>query len=187
MKYRWMLTRFKTLIIAARKQNIATSKALVPASLVFIIIVFSFSVHTVVRQHQQSKLQSESGEFIDKAITLISANWNYLETQSLLSFTLINQIKNENINIFKNFSHLGKLTMKTSPVRLESNPRPDDLDIEDYYPVIQSYKTIATYKNGQAIFLINLGYQDKSPVITFINIDAIYNSNIGFVDSDEVL
>jgi len=139
---------------------------------VFLVLVISFSIYSVIRKHQQSQIQVAASPLIEKAVRVISGNWNYLETQSLMSNTLIRQI-GDNINILDNFSRLGKLISQDKPIYLKTNPAPHTATS----PVVVSYKVLATFENGQAIFLFNLADQNGAPTINYANIDAVYNIN----------
>ena len=190
MTFRWMPIIFKRLArldILSRLVNNAWFKAnqekiLASTGSVFLIFVISFSIYTVIRKNQQSEIQDAAGPLIEKAVSTISGNWHYLDTQPLMSNVLIRQT-GHNINILENFSRLGKLISQDKPVYLKTDPAPNT----DTTSMIVSYKVLATFENGQAIFLFNLADQDGVAAINYINIDAVYNINTRLTLSTEQL
>lgn len=159
-------SHLKTSII--NKLNIEKTATI--AGSFFLVFVIMFSLYSVIRKNQQRQLQSLANEFLIKSISSIANNWDYSETRSSYSNKLIQNIENNNIHIFSSFSRLGKFVSNEKPILLDNNPAPPDSN-----PTIKvSYKVLATFEYGQAIFLFNLIDQKEVPVINFINIDAIY-------------
>lgn len=155
------------------KNTINIEKIVTITGSFFLVLIIFFSIYTVIRKNQQAQLQSTARDFIEKSISSISDNWHYLETQSLFSNSSIRKIGKNNTHIFNKFSRLGKLITHEKPEFLNNNPSPVNNDSS----VSVSYKVLATFENGQAIFLFNLANHDETTVINFINIDAIYNIN----------
>ncbi len=180
MIFRWMSIIFKRLtrleIFSRLKNNIWLKenhkKILSTSGAVFLIFIISFSIYTVIRKNQQSQIQISAAPLIEKAVDTISDKWNYLDTQSLLSNILIRKV-GHNIHILENFSRLGKLISQDKPLRLETDPAPYTATTS----IIISYKVLATFENGQAVFLFNLADQDGIAAINYLNIDAVYNIN----------
>ncbi len=136
----------------------------------FLMFIIAFSLYSIIRKNQQRQLQSTASEFLVKSISSIANNWDYSETKSAYSDELIQNIENNNVRIFNSFSRLGKFVSSEEPVPLDANPAPANSDL-----IIKvSYKVLATFENGQALFLFNLIDQGGTPVINFINIDAVY-------------
>jgi len=190
MIFRWIPIIFKRLTrldIFSRLNNNAWLKAhkakiFSITGAAFLVFVISFSIYTAIRKSQQSHIQTAAAPLIKKAVNAISGNWNYLDTQSLMSNVLIRQIGN-NINILENFSRLGKLISQDKPVFLKTDPAP----YTDTTSMIVSYKVLATFENGQAVFLFNLADQGGVAAINYINIDAVYNINTRLSLSTEQL
>jgi len=139
---------------------------------IFLIFVITFSLYTVIRKNQLVQIQVVAGPVIEKAVKIISEKWSYLEIKSLLSQSLIKQV-NQSSDILKKFSQLGKLISQGEPVYLEIDPAPQFSTLA----VTVSYKVVALFENGQAVFLFNLVDENDVPVITYANIDAVYNIN----------
>lgn len=157
-------------------------KILSTSGAVFLIFIISFSIYTVIRKNQQSQIQISAAPLIEKAVDTISDKWNYLDTQSLLSNILIRKV-GQNIHILENFSRLGKLISQDKPLQLETDPAPYTATTS----IIVSYKVLATFENGQAVFLFNLADQNGIAAINYINIDAVYNINTRLPLSTEQL
>jgi len=154
----------------------------------FLIIVISFSLYSVIKKYQQTQLHSTANDVIEKTISSITKNWDYNDAKTLFSTALREQAdnssNNNNSNIFKNFSRLGKLTLNSKPVLLDYNPAPD----YDSLAVTVSYKIVAVFQNGHATFLVNLTSNSDASMIDFINIDAVYNINTPFsTETDELV
>lgn len=188
MTLRWMSIIFKRLIrpdILPGLDNSAWLKAhqakiFSITGSVFLVFVISFSLYSVIRKNQQSQLQVAAGPLIEKTVNAISGNWNYLDTQSLITNNLIQKIGN-NINILENFSRLGKLISRDKPLQLKTDPAPYTAATS----ISVSYKVLATFENGQAVFLFSLVDQDGVAAINYVNIDAVYNKNTSLALSTE--
>jgi len=155
------------------KNRIKIEKATAIAGSFFLVFIITFSLYTVIRKNQQAQLQFIAQNFIEKSISSITKNWDYIETQSLFSNRLIQQTGKNNNHIFNNFSRLGKLISNEKPVFLNDNPAPESNSLS----INASYKVMATFENGQAIFLFNVINEKDITVIDYINIDVVYNVN----------
>ena len=180
MTLRWMSIIFKRLIrpdiLPGLDNNVwlkaHQAKIFSITGSLFLVFVISFSLYSVIRKNQQSQLQVAAGPLIEKTVNAISGNWHYLDTQSLITNNLIQKIGN-NINILENFSRLGKLMSRDKPLQLKTDPAPYTATT----PISVSYKVLATFENGQAVFLFSLVDQDGVAAINYVNIDAVYNKN----------